>query len=319
MSTASQEVASSAKPHRSFVQRSGWLLLIVSLTVISAAVQLAAGEVTIIGVLFEPLLIGLMFLLPLRFPTLPVLAEKTRAQVQAETRPLLGYALLFPVLLVPVVIWGYFQNLPLFPGRTTFWALSWNYLVVGKIALLFFPTAYFLWRFGGNGRQLGLRGITGAWRWVGPIIILLLYVGLSSLDYLGGNISALPLLPTLAVIVLIFFAAGFTEEVFYRVLLQTRLEVLVGRWNGIAITAFLFALLHLPSRFTFDWLGHTSIPPFDLGLAFTAVLVSKGITGFTWGYLWSRYRNLWLNVLLHTFIDALPLVLLVAGASLTIS
>lgn len=123
MSSASQGVEALAKPQRSFVQRSGWLLLIVGLTIISAAVQLAAGGVTIIGVLFEPLLIGLMFLLPRRFPALPVLAEKTRAQVRAETRPLLGYALLFPPLLVPVVIWGYFQNLPLFLDRTTYWAL----------------------------------------------------------------------------------------------------------------------------------------------------------------------------------------------------
>jgi membrane protease YdiL (CAAX protease family) len=45
-------------------------------------------------------------------------------------------------------------------------------------------------------------------------------------------------------------------------------------------------------------------------------MVSKGISGFAWGYLWSRYRNLWINVLLHTFVDSLPLVLLVAGAAL---
>jgi hypothetical protein len=51
----------------------------------------------------------------------------------------------------------------------------------------------------------------------------------------------------------------------------------------------------------------------------TSVVISKGITGFALGYLWSRYRNLWLNVLIHTLLDALPLVLLVAGAALTIS
>ncbi|HKD77504.1 MAG TPA: CPBP family intramembrane glutamic endopeptidase [Ktedonobacterales bacterium] len=319
MSAISQDAATATKPQQSFAQRQRWSLIVLGVTIISAVVQLVAGGTTIIGVLFEPLLIALMLILPRKFPAINVLAGKTRARLIAEVRPLLGYALLFPVLLIPIVIWGSVQNLPLFPDRTTSWVLSWNYIVVGKILLLFVPAIYFGWRIGGNGQQFGLSGITGAWRWIGPSIITLLYAALLALDFLGGNVPAIPFLPAVTTIILIILAAGFTEEFFYRVLLQTRLENLVGRWNGIAITTFLFALLHLPSRYAFVWRGHTGNPVFDLGLALTAVIVSKGITGYALGFLWSRYRNLWINVNLHTLIDGLPLVLLVAGAAVKIS
>ena len=44
---------------------------------------------------------------------------------------------------------------------------------------------------------------------------------------------------------------------FYRVLLQTRLERVLGRWNVIAAGALLFGLFHLPARLVFVWLGTT--------------------------------------------------------------
>jgi membrane protease YdiL (CAAX protease family) len=313
MSTASQKVTSSEKSRRV----SGWLLLILSLVVVSLGIKFVTGAsivATLLGPVLILLLMGLMRILPPRFPALLLLAGKTRTRVLAEIRPLLGYALLFPILLIPVVIWGYFQNLPLFPDRTTYWVLSWNYLIVGKIALLFLPTAYFVWRFGGSAQQLGLRGITNAWRWITPLIIVLLETVAVNLDYFGLKVPGLSSWPVFAVIVLVFFAAAFTEEFFYRVLLQTRLEVLAGRWNGIAISSLLFGFLHLPSRFTFVWLGHTGNPALDLGLALSEVFAAQVTSGFLLGYLWTRYRNAWINVLIHLIIDAIPLVLLVAGA-----
>jgi membrane protease YdiL (CAAX protease family) len=313
MSTASQKAAPAEKSRRGF----SWLLLILGLVVVSLGVKFVTGAgvvPTLFGPVFILLLMGLMRILPLRFPAIPLLTEKTRVQILAEIRPLLGYALLFPILLIPVVIWGYFQNLPLFPDKTTYWTLSWNYLVVGKIIFLFLPTAYFVWRYGGSAQQLGVRGITNTWRWIAPLVILLLNTLVVNLDYFGLNVSGFSFWPVFVVIVGVFFAAGFTEEFFYRVLLQTRLEALVGRWNGIAIASLFFGLLHLPSRFTFVWLGHTGNPLLDLVLALSEVFAAQVTFGFFAGYLWARYRNAWINVLLHLIFDAIPLVLLVAGA-----
>jgi len=135
-----------------------------------------------------------------------------------------------------------------------------------------------------------------------------------NLDYFGLKVPGFPFLPVLAVIVVVFFAAAFTEEFFYRVLLQTRLEVLGDRWNGIAISSLLFGLLHLPSRFTFVWLGHTGNPVLDLALALSEVFAAQVPFGFFAGYLWARSRNAWINMLLHLIVDAIPLVLLAAGA-----
>ncbi|HZR40146.1 MAG TPA: CPBP family intramembrane glutamic endopeptidase [Ktedonobacteraceae bacterium] len=318
MSTVSQETSPSEETRR----RPVWLLLILGLVVVSLGIKLVTGTgvvPTLFGPVFILLLMGLVRILPPRFPALPLLAGKTRAQLLAEIRPLLAYALLFPILLIPVVIWGYFQNLPLFPDRTTNWAVSWNYLIVGKIVLLCLPTVYFVWRYGGSAQQLGLRGITNIWRWIAPVIILLLYTGLLSLNYLGTKAPGFSPWPVLAVILVTFLAAAFPEEFFYRVLLQTRLEALVGRWNGIAISSLFFGLLHLPSRFAFVWLGHTGNPALDLTLALKEVFVAQVVEGIFLGYLWARYRNAWINMLLHLIVDAIPLVLIVAGALLKVS
>jgi membrane protease YdiL (CAAX protease family) len=300
------------------LRRSGWLLLFIALTVVGLATGVAAGA-SIVQALFPPvtalLLIGLMRVLPPGLPALDPLAGRTRAQTLAEARPLLVYALLFPLLLIPVVVWLHFQYLPLIPGQSAFWALSWNYLVVGKIGLLLLPTVWFTWRLGGDARRLGLRGIGGAWRWAGPIAVLIVYTALSGVDLLGVSVPALSVWRAVATVAVVILAAGLTEELFYRVLLQTRLEVLLGRWNGIAVTALLFALLHVPSRFAFVYLGRTGVPAADLAIAFLAMVTMKGAAGLVFGYLWTRYRNAWINVIVHTAVDSIPLVLIAAGAA----
>src|SRR3712207_9089246 len=41
-----------------------------------------------------------------------------------------------------------------------------------------------------------------------------------------------------------FMTASVAEWLFYRVMLQTRLEALLGRWPAITATALLFAAMH---------------------------------------------------------------------------
>ncbi len=112
--------------------------------------------------------------------------------------------------------------------------------------------------------------------------------------------------------------AGFPEEFFYRILLQTRLERLLGRWNALAVASLLFGLMHLPSRFVFYWLGATRQPVIDFVLALAGVVSFQGMFGFLLGYLWMRYRNAWMNVLLHTAFDSLPITALAVMAVITV-
>lgn len=109
---------------------------------------------------------------------------------------------------------------------------------------------------------------------------------------------------TLLVAACIPFSAAFPEELFYRVIFQSLLERHFGRVRGILTTAALFSLSHLPSRFILaagvegragnfaSVLEGTLIPVFILGLVF--------------GFLWSRYRNVFLLIALHYGIDFLP-------------
>ncbi|MFD6070748.1 CPBP family intramembrane glutamic endopeptidase [Amycolatopsis lurida] len=141
------------------------------------------------------------------------------------------------------------------------------------------------------------------WRWLAPIPAVLVFGWLSVLGPLA------PPLPTsedypdpvyLAVgATLTFFTANVLEEVFFRGMLQTRLEALFGRWPGILLAALLFAWLHLPTH------GQGSLP-----LTLGAIVAFQGFFGLFTGYLWSRYRNLWAPIAAHTAMNTLPLLLM---------
>ncbi|UMO99433.1 CPBP family intramembrane glutamic endopeptidase [Amycolatopsis sp. EV170708-02-1] len=142
-----------------------------------------------------------------------------------------------------------------------------------------------------------------AWQWLAPIPAVLVFGWL----YVLGPLA--PPLPTaedypdpvyLAVgATLTFFTANVLEEVFFRGMLQTRLEALFGRWPGILLSALLFAWLHLPTH------GQGSLP-----LTLGAIVAFQGFFGLFTGYLWSRYRNLWAPIAAHTAMNTLPLLLM---------
>lgn len=99
-------------------------------------------------------------------------------------------------------------------------------------------------------------------------------------------------------------AAAIPEEVFYRAILQTRIEKRSGWLAGILISAVLFALFHFPSRM----LLASGVE----GTAGNILSVSLGtlapvfLMGIIFGLLWKRYRNIYLLVALHYGIDLLP-------------
>lgn len=142
-----------------------------------------------------------------------------------------------------------------------------------------------------------------SWRWLAPIPAVLAFGWLSVLGPLAPPLPTAEDYPDpvyLAVgATLTFFTANVLEEVFFRGMLQTRLEALFGRWPGILLAALLFAWLHLPTH------GQGSLP-----LTLGAIVAFQGFFGLFTGYLWSRYRNLWAPIAAHTAMNTVPLLLM---------
>ncbi|WP_084959470.1 CPBP family intramembrane glutamic endopeptidase [Thermoactinospora rubra] len=95
--------------------------------------------------------------------------------------------------------------------------------------------------------------------------------------------------------------ASVLEEIFYRCWLQTRLEALYGRWPAIMVSSLLFALMHT-----------TRISPDAVVLGFATIVAFQGVFGLMVGYLWSRYRNVWVILFIHITVNLVFVPMLIA-------
>jgi uncharacterized protein len=136
------------------------------------------------------------------------------------------------------------------------------------------------------------------WYWVGPIVVLCSwsYISFFSVYAVPSVSSGFTDSITLMIVLLIsFFINSLLEELFYRVWLQTRLEVLAGRWPAIAFTSLLWASWHIAIQNTGE-----------LSVDIATVIVNQGITGLFLGYLWAKYRNVWILIAIHGLMNAPP-------------
>ncbi|MBP2476364.1 membrane protease YdiL (CAAX protease family) [Crossiella equi] len=217
----------------------------------------------------------------------PRLPEGFPGEVAAQPRVgrqaafLTGIALLFPALLWAV------------PG------LGRDVGYLGLKLLLFFALPLVVLACTGGIRLPTIRP-TGRWRWLGPAVVGVVFLAVlqgwpwtpSQPGIVGDPVELL------VGVVLVFLTASVGEELFYRYLLQTRLEARLGRWPGILASSLLFPLMHLPTR----------LLVFDLATGVAAVVVVQGTFGLVMGYLWSRYRNFWALVAVHAGVNHLSLL-----------
>jgi uncharacterized protein len=177
---------------------------------------------------------------------------------------------------------------------------------VGKVVLfLVVPLiALRLTRPAGPAPSPGLAGIavrlSPAWRW-GGLLAVAAALCLGTFGPLAPPPPAAQDLPSVEVLVVgmivTFLTASVLEEVFFRVWLQTRLELLLGPWAGVVMASLAFGVMHVVS--------HQALGPPVLTLA--QVIAVQGVAGLLYGYLWMRYRNVWLVILLHTGVNSLAL------------
>lgn len=163
---------------------------------------------------------------------------------------------------------------------------AWYFLA--KVVVLVGIPAALVWR---SRRNIKIARPRMAWQWWAPIVVILVWTILSQASpwiavptFPGVDLGYLIVAATLTAL-----TAGVGEELFYRYWLQTRAEALLGRWGGIVLASFAFAIMHLG--------GDRQ----DNGLLveIAAVIIVQGSFGIMLGYLWSKYRNLSLVIVAH--------------------
>jgi uncharacterized protein len=292
----------------------GLVRILVPLTI---SLLLAGTVLTLGGVkrslVFTPLFGAAVVMLLVRFlpPRLrqenPI-ADQPRKELVASVKPILAFACLYPLLVIPIIVWTRMQPIPILPHTSTNWILTWNYAIVAKVLLLGVPTLFLAVRYGGGAKRLGFIGFGHPWLWFGTLVAAGVDIALSPTWRFILQHPLPPLGIDAGLVALAFGFAGLPEELLYRVLLQTRLELLIGRWQGLAASSVLFGLMHYPSRYGLVWFGSTGSVASDLiiTLAFDFSIYVSG--GLVFGYLWMRFRNAWINIGGHTVYDAVALI-----------
>lgn len=137
------------------------------------------------------------------------------------------------------------------------------------------------------------------WRWLG--LVTAAAVGAPLLVDLAPSDAPSPT-GAFLVVLAVLVGVSAIEEIFFRGMVQTRLELLTGRTGAVAVTALLYALAQAVSSH-FNTYG----PLVGEGVAeqVSVAVVTYGVQGLLLGYIWIRYRNMWINTLVH----GVPLVL----------
>jgi membrane protease YdiL (CAAX protease family) len=104
---------------------------------------------------------------------------------------------------------------------------------------------------------------------------------------------------------LAFITAGFTEELFFRGIMQSRLAKVTGsEMRSCILVAFLFGIYHLPyAYFSPSWPTHGNI-----AWALSSVLTEQMITGLLLGVLWLRTHNIAAPILFHSMVNTLAVI-----------
>jgi membrane protease YdiL (CAAX protease family) len=136
------------------------------------------------------------------------------------------------------------------------------------------------------------------WYWTAPLLITGIWIYLRYFSMLSpAHVPSKIADPTIFIVILLFgfLINSLLEEIFYRVWLQTRLERLIGTWPAILLTSILWAIWHVAIQNTGHW---------DVDLA--TVISNQGVTGLFLGYLWAKYRNVWVLIIIHGVMNASP-------------
>jgi membrane protease YdiL (CAAX protease family) len=233
--------------------------------------------------------------------------QLTFKDLDQECKALLGYSTFYILLAVGIGKLIQVAPLPIL-GAADFIQDLWYALVFKLIFLLVIPSLlYFkVWNYSKKDLALGLRATPSIW--IKGMLLVLAGFGLN-VGHIPEILEQAPLVELAGLkwgigLVLPLLIAGLPEELFFRGMLQTRLE---KRWTtpvAILVSGVLFTAWHLPSRFFLasGVEGQAGdLPSVVLGTGVPVLLVS-----LFFGWHWARYRNLPVLICTHWAIDILP-------------
>jgi membrane protease YdiL (CAAX protease family) len=100
---------------------------------------------------------------------------------------------------------------------------------------------------------------------------------------------------------IMMITSGFTEEFFFRGVLQSSLRAwLRSKTGAVLISSVLFGLYHLPYAYCLtSWRSHG-----DLGAAMSEGVVPAMVVGLILGGVYERFKNLLAPVIVHSLFNA---------------
>lgn len=173
-----------------------------------------------------------------------------------------------------------------------------NSLLLSNIAYMIFPLVivplfYVVYVQKWNRFDLGIC-LPRAWPLVSFAILLFALAGLA--PYLFGMTSGL----TWTLIAFAAYQPAFTEEFFFRVILQGKLERALGQKKAWFYSGILFGLIHVPVDFFGpQWYSHG-----ENYLAAFILLFGQITSGWIFGLIYSKTRSIFPGMLAHFMTDA---------------
>lgn len=213
----------------------------------------------------------ILYFLPYKNQKSPCLHEGEKQTLKAQTHYLLFTALL------------YFLALIITPAENVF-----DYFYIYKlIFLLFVPLIIFKWK----PYKIKFYSHSAKKQWKFALIPVFVWIFMYYFSPWGStesNTYEINFLILLTGALVSFLLNSVLEELFYRVWLQTRLELFLGTWPAICVSALLWAVWHVTIQ---------SAGTIDVTIANS--IANHGLMGLFLGLLWSKYRNFWVLVIVH--------------------
>jgi len=272
------------------------ILLYASLYVLSTSILLFLNMKTLFSIL--------PFSLPLI--ALNILVYFLTRRYVPESHVLKNKAYAFPVFLLSLTLY-YVVNMPEFGGE---WHLN---SLVSKLLFLFaLPAVYllvaersylgYLFRI----REAGLESKVTLSTTLLVVVPTFLYNVSTWKPVLSGEIPVKNLILAFPVALLYyFFLAALPEEFCFRAFLQENLAQLSNsRSFGLVSSALIFGLLHVISV-----RGWYNISIYE---ALARALLIQSVIGLVFGYIWEKTRSLISILTIHTLIDVITNITLIA-------
>jgi membrane protease YdiL (CAAX protease family) len=197
-------------------------------------------------------------------------------------------------LLAFVALIAFMLSLP----ADAFEGLPSNSLLLSNIAYMIFPFVivplfYVVYVQKWTLADLGIR-MPRAWP---TVIFATLLFGLTGLlPLLSGATTGL----TWTLIAFAAYQPAFTEEFFFRVILQGKLERALGQNKAWFYSGILFGLIHVPV----DFFGPQWYSSGESYLAAFIMLFSQIVAGWIFGILYSKTRSIFPGMLAHFVTDS---------------